>query len=180
MFRWFIFNPNLFWEISNNDQLIIGFSDKYHIEIWNPIEGKISSFKHEYSQVLVKEKDKKKFFSKFRIFDRRTGKRSKGAPDRVVKNTVLPRVKPPHKGILTDSDGNIWVDLFCINREEENQIYDVFSSKGKYIKTVKFDKKFPGILYFSNVRIRDDSFWLIERNDESLFEIIKYQLSSKK
>ena len=164
----------VYWDVSPDGKIIVGFSESYTIEIYDSGKGKLSSFSHPYEPVKVTEQDKKQWFAQMTT----TGPSgvTQGAPDYIVKNTTFPKHKPPYQHIMADSEGNILV--FPYQRENVKNVkgFDAFDPQGKFISFVQIegDVIFP---YFSWVHFRENCFWFIEQDEEGLYRIVKYKIS---
>ncbi len=101
---------NIVWKVTLKGMLYEGLNDEYKINVFDPDGKKVMTFSREYEPVLL-----------VRQLD-----------DMVVKN-LMPAFDP-RKGFEFDGEGNIWVAFYSEN-EEEN-VYDVFSPDGIYVKQV--------------------------------------------
>lgn len=166
------FSPRIYWDISPTGKLVIGYSKKYEIEIYDIDKGKISSFAHSYEPIKVTDKDKEKFFAGMGIVS--GGVYKQGADDFTIKNTEFPRFKPAFQQIKVDSEGNILVMCYRNNIDEEAKFFDAFDSQGNFIRNVQIIGK--GAFPYYPV-IRDSSFWQQEVNKEGFTKIVKYRIS---
>jgi len=164
----------VYWDVSPDGKIIIGFSESYTIEIHDSEKGKLSSFSHPYEPVKIAEQDKKTWFAQMTS----TGPSgvTQGAPDYIVKNTTFPKHKPPYQHIMADSEGNILVFPYQKDNEKYIKSFDAFDPQGKFIGNVQIegDVTFP---YFNWVNFREHFFWFIEQNEEGLYRIAKYRIS---
>lgn len=169
------FPPRVYWDVSPDGKIIIGFSEDYTIEIYDSEKGKLSTFHHTYEPVKTTDKEKKVWFEG--ITTTTPSGIKKGAPDYIVKNTKFPKFKPAFQYILVDGEGNILV--FCYKNEffEAIRYFDAFDSKGNFINTVQVvgDVSFPSNL--SRAYIWGKFFWFRETDEEGIFKIIKYRIS---
>ena len=172
-------NPNVFWDVTPEGKIVVGFSEKYEIEVYDPVQGKLFSFDHKYKPVEVNKKDKETFFSIFTItFIGADGQKERktGAPDYIIKNTEFPKFKPAFNSIMVDSEGNIWVHANRKKGEEENKYFDVFNERGEFINNVKIlgETDYP---FYRFSRIVNRCFWKIETDEEGFFSVVKYRIS---
>lgn len=167
------YSPLVYWDITPDGKIVIGYPSKYAIEIYNIEDERISSFTHSYEPVKVLDKDKEAFFAGMSYS--MEGVVKQGAPDPIVKNTEFPKHKPAFKQISVDSDGNILVWTYRENREEEPRYFDVFSPKGDFIGNVQItgETSFP-----IGAIIKDRSFWLQKTDEEGLIKVVKYRISN--
>jgi len=164
----------VYWDVSPDGKIIVGFSESYTIEIYDSEKGKLSSFSHPYEPVKITEQDKKTWFAQMTS----TGPSgvTQGAPDYIVKNTTFPKHKPPYEDIMVDSEGNILVFPYQKDNVKNVKGFDAFDPQGKFIGSVQIegDATFP---YFSRVNFRENCFWFIEQDEEDLYRIVKYRIS---
>ncbi len=172
------FNPRVYWDVSPEGRIIIGFSEKHEIEVFDPVRGKIFSFSHEYSPVKVNEEDKNKHFSIFTVKEFNpdgTTKIIKGAPDYIKDNTSFPKLKPAFKNLCVDGEGNIWVQPYNENRAKEDRYFDAFDREGKFLNQVEIVEQ-SASLYWSR-RFYDDYFWQIETDEDGYYHVVRYRIS---
>ncbi len=171
------FRPFIYWDVLVDGRIAIGFSDKYEIEIHDPDKGKLYTFSYDYQPIEVNDEDKKRHFSIFTmaVWKGNTKEIKKGAPDYVKNNTSFPKYKPAFKNIISDDEGNIWVQSYNENRNKEEQLFNVFDEKGKFIQSVEIfgDSSFPAPS-FKVTRIENNAFWKIETSDEGFYRIVHY------
>jgi len=166
------FSPLVYWDVSPDGKVVIGYPKNYEIEIYDSDKGKISSFTHSYEPIKVTDQDKEIFFAGMTYST--GGVVKQGVPDYIVKNTEFPKYKPAFKHILVDSEGNILVWAYRKNRKEESRFFDAFDPEGNFIGNVQIigEASFP-----VRAVIKDGSFWLQKTDDEGLIKIIKYRIS---
>lgn len=129
------FSPLVYWDVSPEGKVVIGYPKNYEIEIYDSEKGEISSFTHSYEPIKVTDKDKEMFFAGMTYST--GGVVKQGVPDYIVKNTEFPKYKPAFKHILVDSEGNILVWAYRKNRKEESRFFDAFDPEGNFIGNVQ-------------------------------------------
>lgn len=168
------FSPLVYWDVSPDGKIVIGFSEKYEISIYDYEKGKLSTFTHPYKQVRISQQDKKDHFAgmTYSIGDVTT----KEVPDYVAKSTKFPKFKPAFNRILVDSEGNILVHAYRKNRDEMYKHFDAFDSDGNFIANVQVigDVSFPASPWVSFV---GKSFWRTKTGEDELFKVVKYKIS---
>lgn len=166
------FSPDVYWDVTPEGKIIIGYSKKYEIEIYESTGRKISSFVHSFEPVKVTDKDKDIFFAGG-VFNG-GGTVKKSVSDRSSKYREFPKYKPPYQRILIDSEGNILVLPYRKNRKEESRFFDAFDPAGNFISNVKIvgELKFP-----KETIIKDGSFWSRRVDKEGFSKIVKYRIS---
>lgn len=171
------YNPRVYWDMSPDGKIVIGFAETYEIAVYDPAKGKLFSFRHEYSPVRVTDEDKQGYFSAMTVAvlaadGTRTTR--KGAPDYIVKNTTFPKFKPAFNGIVVDSEGNIWIHPYQINREAEKRFFDAFAKDGTFIGRVEIQS--PAEFPYTGTAMKRGYFWKIERDKDEVSRLVKYEI----
>lgn len=165
----------IYWDVTPDGRIVIGFSEKNEIEIHDPFGGILSSFSHPYEPVKLNEQDKKEFLDGITyVID---GRRAP-YPDVYKKNTEFPKFKPAFFNILVDSQGNILVSRYRNNRHEDYRSFDVFSPDGDFINTVQFVgiSSFP--TNFDLVCFINNYVWIADTDDDGLYKLTNYKIAS--
>ncbi len=164
----------VYWDVSPDGKIIVGFSESYTIEIYDSEKGKLSSFSHRYEPVKITEQDKKTWFAG--LTSAGPDGVTQGAPDYIVKNTAFPKYKPPYQHIMADSEGNILVFPYKEGNFKELKNFDAFDYRGKFISNVQIEGEvtFPNL---TRIISRENCFWFIEQDKEGLFRIVKSRIS---
>ena len=159
--------------LTPDGKLVIGFSGKYEIEVYDVDKGKLFSFKHKHLPVKVTNQDQKKWFDGITFSG--PGGVSQGAPDFMKKNTEFPKFKPAFNQIMVDSQGNILVCTYQKQKADDFKFFDAFDPEGNFIKNVQIlgDGKFP----IMGARMRNNSFWVPTSDKDELIQIFKYRIS---
>jgi len=178
----FPYHPNICLGVDPSGRLAIGDNAKYEIEIYDPDKGRISTFSRSYTPVKLEDRDKKAHFDKFvmAVFVDNVKKILPKPPDYIVQLTEFPEFLPPYRGLIFDSEGNLWVHLYTQSRA--TNVFDVFSPKGEFIHqiivegapidasfTFGYGRPFAGSLL-----------WQIERDKEGFASLAKYRLTAGK
>lgn len=168
------FSPLVHWDVSPDGKLIIGKSDKYEIYIYSTTGEKIHTFSHPYDPVKVTDQDKDIFFNGI-AYSSSDGSR-KGVPDHIKKATDFPKHKSAFRHILVDSEGNILICVYRVNREEDSKYFDAFNPEGNFLGSVRIngDEAFP-----FRAKINNRSFWWIKADEDGIYKIIKYRISEE-
>ena len=169
------FAAKVYWDVSPDGKIIVGFSEKYTIEIFDSEKGRLSSFNHASDPIKVTKNDKEKWFSG--ITTTTPNGIKQGAPDHIVKNTKFPKYKPAFRYILVDGEGNILIFGHQKKSFEDIRYFDAFDPKGNFISNVQVvgDVFFPSS--FSGVYIRGKFFWFRKTDEDGLFKIFKYRIN---
>jgi hypothetical protein len=169
------FGPDLYWEASPSGQIIVGYSEKYEIGVYDKDGTQRAVASHSYDPVKVTAEDERNFFAGM-SYTTGAGVR-RGAPDHIVKNTTFPKFKPAFSALVVDSDGNILVHTYHKNKEDMFRYFDAFDARGKFIATVHVEGDVPFPAGSRRSRIVDGCFWLIKYGADELPQVIKYRIS---
>lgn len=169
------FSRLMHWDVTPGGKIVIGFSEKYEISIYDSDKGKLSTFSHSYDPVRVTEEDKKAHFGGMTFS--MDGVRTKKIPDYVEKNTKFPKFKPAFWDIIVDSEGNILVFPYRINRQEMSRYFDAFDSERNFIANVQVvgDIPFPAR---SGGNYMGRYIWAVRTGEDELIKVIKYKISN--
>lgn len=169
------FCPDIYWDVSPSGNIVVGYSGKYEISVFNKEGAKVSTFSRSYDPVKVTAEDEKNFFDGM-SYSTGTGVQ-RGAPDHIVKNTTFPKFKPAFNALIVDSEGNTLVHIYRKNKDDMYRYFDAFDSQGKFIATVHLegDVLFPS--QFRRSRIVDGCFWIVKYSNDELPHVIKYRIA---
>jgi hypothetical protein len=170
------FAPSVYWDITSDGKIVLGYSEKYEIEFYDPDKGKISTFSHTYTPVEIAEPDQEQFFQRITVAtttDRGERSIKRGAPDYMVKNTEFPKVFPPFHGLKVDSQNNIWVILWTSLVQKTRGVFDAFEPSGKFINRVLIenDEYAPSRPFWL-----PNGFWCIKANSDEEYRAVKYRI----
>ena len=167
------YTPRVYWDVSPEGKIFIGFSEDYIIDIYDNEKGRLSSFSHEYEPVKITEEDKKNWFAGMTTTTPSGIKQ--GAPDYIVKSTKFPKYKPPYNHIMVDGEGNVLVFPYQKDNVKDVKSFDAFDPQGKFINNVQIegDITFPSL---TRVTARGNYFWFIEQDEEGLYRIVKSRI----
>jgi len=170
------FACRVYWNIAPDGKIIIGYSEKYIIEIFDSETGKLFDFSHTYDPIKITDKEKTAWFAGITSTLPQGGIKQ-GAPDYIVKNTKFPKYKPVFHSIIFDGEGNILVFSYPKGNIKGAGDFDAFDPTGNFIGRVqvKGDISFPS--NFSRVYNQGSSFWIRGTTEEGLFQIVKYKVS---
>ena len=172
------FHPYVHWDVTPDGKIIIGFSDKYEIDIYDKDAGKLYSINHAYDPVKV-SKDDREMFLKGLVFSGQTGSGTivkKDPPPALKEHMRFPEFKPAFSSIAVDSEGNILVCTYGKDKKEEYKYFDAFDPAGNFIARVRIDSE-QTFLSFRGAQIIKGSFWVREYDKDGYQKIIKYRIS---
>lgn len=171
------FAPSVYWDIDSKGKIILGCSEKYEIECYDPDKGKISTIIHTYAPVEVTSIDKEHFFESITVmgFSGQGGRTSKrGASASITENTDFPKAFPPYRALRVDPEDNIWVVLWRSQAQKERSVFDAFEADGTYINRVSIENNEP-------VPFRPfwlpDGFWSIKTSNEGDYQIVRCRIT---
>lgn len=167
------FTPDVYWDVTPESHIVIGFAADYTIEIHNVEKGKISTFSHKYDPVKVTDEDKEKFFAGL------TSSTSNGSrmelPKEIKEMTEFPKNKPAFTNILVDPEGNILVFPSQKISDTPEIVFDAFDPAGTFIGKVRLTSKTTFPPY--SVEVHNGFIWGIEHDEEELPKIVKYRIT---
>ena len=130
------FAPRVYWSVTPDNRIVIGFSDRYRIEIHDPRLGLVSSFEREHSPVRVTRDDMETWFGGITSSDNE-GNITFGASDFIRNATEFPHFKPAFGQIMVDSEGSILVQVHRSDAEQDYRSFDAFKPSGEFLGTVE-------------------------------------------
>ncbi len=171
------FQPDVHWDITPEGEIVVGYSGKDEIEIYDVEKGRILTFSHSFPLEKVTAEDKEVFFQHLGFGSFGTKSR-KGAPDFTKKHVYFPKLKPYFNHILVDKDGRIFVGLYKRGKEGMQSYCDVFSPEGIFLYELDLcpEINFSQIKFISRL---DQSFWMIKESLSSMIEVVKYIITSE-
>jgi len=173
---YFPYSPDVRWDVSPEGKIIIGFSDRYELEVYGKDGKKLQTFSHAYEPVRVTEKDRKKYFDSIEFY--RAGVKLKETPEYVSKETQFPKNMPAFDNVLIDSEGNVLVVLNRENEDEKEKTVDVFDRDGKFLASVRIAGDTP-FRFSRQTTAHNRSFWLLNTGEDELIRVVKYRIEAK-
>ena len=167
------FSPRVYWDVSPQGKIVISFSEKYEIEIHDPVLGKISSFNHFHKTQEVTEQDIKSYFRRWIS----SSNASKESINFVKENTKFPKFKPVFYNLLTDGEGNILVYTYMNGQNKLYRCFDAFTLEGNFIGNIQVigDIRFP---LSPRVCFFEQDLWVLTSGNGKLSKLIKCNLSN--
>jgi hypothetical protein len=135
----FPYHPGIVMDVVPSGEVAAGMNDKYEFEILDPDKGRQRTFSRPWTPVKVVDEDKQKHFSQFKmvVFKDNVKTVLPKAPDHILKNTEFPKTFPAYRSLITDSEGNILVQLYTESREFN--VFDVFDPRTGFIARITFE-----------------------------------------
>ena len=171
--------PYVYWDITPAGKIVLGYSEKYEVEFYDPDKGKMSSFTHAYTPVEVSSPDKDSFFQGIMVStmtDRGERSVKQGAPEYMIQNTEFPKVFPPYRDLKVDSQGNIWVTPWTSQVQKRGSVFDAFGPDGKFLNRVQIENnEYPPYrpFWLSN------GFWCTGANADGEYRVVKYRITGR-
>ena len=162
------FCHDIHWDVSPDGHILIGFSDKYEIGIFDAENKRLGTVVHAWDPAMVTAEDKKNWFGNINTAN------GKGAPDWVVKATKFPSLKPAFDEVLWDPDGNIIVHP--ILQEGSGQFYDAFAPDGTFIARFELAGA-PELFHERKKWFSGSFFWTYHSDSEGNYHILRWRLS---
>ncbi|MDH5705046.1 MAG: 6-bladed beta-propeller [Candidatus Aminicenantes bacterium] len=169
------FPPNVHWDVSKDGKIVIGFSDKYLVEIYDSNGEKINSFTHKRRPMKISKQSKRLFINRYVQSDS-DGTRME-PPDYIVKNTIFPRYMPAFHGISVDSENNILIGIYHKDGSILPNKFDAFNTEGNYIGTVEVTVDRPIVGYAPACFVGSYVWIPFEDDEEGTVEVVKYKIS---
>ncbi len=167
------FVGRVYWDVTPNGQIVIGFSGSPEIGIYDPEKGKIASFTFKFPAIKVTDKDKKAFFDG--ITYSQGGQVTQGAPDYMKNNVDFPKNKPAFNQIVVDSEGNILVSLYGKDPSQDYKSFQAFDMQGRVLGEVKIlEGSFPRL----GAQVLDAAFWVGSSDMDDLIKITRYRIQN--
>ena len=166
----------VYWDVAPDGRIVISYSGKYTIEIFDSEKGKLFDFSHTYDPVKVTKEDKIYFFDNITTSSSQGGIK-KGAPEYIVENTKFPKYKPAFQYIIVDGEGNILVFSYSEGIAKEARSFDAFDPEGHLISRVQLKGTHAFPPYHSSLYRRGKHFWIKETTEQGLYQIVKYNVS---
>jgi len=173
------FSPYAHWDTTPDGKIVIGYSDKYEISIYDKEAVKLASIFHAYEPVKVTKQDRE-FFFKSLFFSGQTSDGTivkKDPPPTLKENVKFPEFKPAFSSIVVDSEENILVCIYGKDKKEEYQSFDAFDSEGNFISCVRIESE-HSFLNLRNAQIKDGCFWARESDNDGYQKIVKYRIAN--
>ncbi len=172
------FHPYVHWDLTPDGNVVIGYSDKYEIAIYDKEAVLLASISHTYDPAKVTKREKDSFV-KGMVFGRVGPGGSvvkEELPASVKEHMKFPEFKPAFDSIVVDSDGNVLVCTYGKDEKERFKLFDAFDSKGNFIASVRIvsDRSF---LSFRYTQIANGCFWVRDSDKDGYQKIVKYRIS---
>lgn len=170
------YSPKVHWDVSQDGKIIIGYSEKFFIEIYDHSGRRVSQFEHKFNPVKVTDKDKERWFADMTT-GTSAGGTTQGAPDFIKKNTKFPKFKPAFHNLIVDGEGNILV--FCHQKDsaDDSRLFSAFDPDGDFIGDVRIQEDPSLPINFFRACFSRKSVWVLEFTADEIATVRKYKIS---
>ena len=171
------FSRYVHWDLTPVGKIVIGYSDKYEIDIYDKEAVRLSSISHTYDPVKVTKEDREFFFNSLTFAQTGPGGTvvREDPPPAIKENVKFPDFKPAFHSLAVDSEGNILVCTYGKDKKEEYKFFDAFDPEGNFIAHVRIESE-HSFLSLGNAKIKDGCFWVRESDKEGYQKIVKYRI----
>jgi hypothetical protein len=120
-----VLKPYLYFEITKDNNIVWGFSDKYELQVLNP-EGELERrITKDYKPVKINEKEKEIIRERY----------ARLATLGMSYKLNFPKYFPPFESLTIDDKGRIFIGTYE-KTEDGWEYHDVFDAEGRYIVRV--------------------------------------------
>jgi hypothetical protein len=150
--RFNTFMPRLRWTLTNNDQVVCGYPQKYEISFFNMKGEAIRKIIKDYEPVEI---------NKVEI------ERLKKISNTI--NVIKLKYKSAYQELTVDDKGNIFVMTWERVNDKDGFYYDIFDSEGKYIAKIH--------LMTTPQIIKKNKLYTIEEDEDSYQYVKRYKVT---
>ena len=160
--------PNIYWSVSPNGRILIGFSDKYELEIHDPATGRMSVISRPWKPVGITAEDRK------RVMDSMVLQENNSTILNAIRKSIkFPDHKPSFDDVLFDPEGNILVHPIT---RGQAFVYDTFLSDGTFISRVEFFSASPRLEGYKKC-VADGAIFIIRADTDGNYAIERWRIT---
>jgi hypothetical protein len=148
------FMPVLRWELTQNDQVVCGYPEKYEIEIFNSKGKVIRKIVKDYKPVKVTKEEME---------------RLEKLPQ-TIKVSIL-KYKSAYQRVVVGDEGKIFVMTWEQVTDGDGYYYDIFDSEGKYIAKIPLE--------FQPQAFKKSKLYTVEEDEEGYQYVKRYKVTWK-
>ncbi len=163
--------PDIGWTVTHEGLVLIGFSDKYAFDSFDPRKGRTGGFSWHSRPARVTSEDRKRWFSSMSSNLKSMGD---NVPGFIREATDFPDFKPLFGQVLCDPEGNILVRP--ILEEPAKNVYDAFSPDGLFIARIDLSGGEKNV-YRELIQTSDGSLWSWDGDGDDNYKIIRWRIS---
>jgi len=156
-----ILRPTFYFDIFTNDNIILGHSEKYELDILNP-EGKlIKKILKKHRRMRIRDDDKDFYRERYESFIKIGGK------------LKFPDSFPCFSDIAVDDKGRIFVKTFEREKNKKDTFYfDLFDEEGKYLA------KMPIVISLNRDSVwKNGKLYTVETSQEGVPMVKRFKVS---
>jgi hypothetical protein len=153
------FFPRCYWDITNEDNLVWGFADKYELFIIDSKGKPVKKITRDYDPIKITDEEKES------IIEERFGGREN--IDSVVK-LIWNDHHNPFIYLCVDDRGRIFTRTYEMAPESDGYYYDVFDPDGKYVAKISLKSR-PYV-------IKKSKLYTIEEDEEGYQFVKRYKI----
>jgi hypothetical protein len=154
-------SPDIHWCLTQKDEIVWGFSDRYEIKIQNAQGQLTTRILRNYDPIPV---DEQKYAEQIK---RKFG----GKPPGPQFQQKLPKFHPAFHSILSDDKGRIYIGVFD-ETEDNGTFYDILDAEGRYLAKMK--------LSVSPFLIKKGKLYSLTQDPDGYLMINRYKMKWKK
>jgi hypothetical protein len=141
------YHPNLCWKILPSGNILVAYSGQYELSLFSPSLELIKKIKGKGDKIKVSKDDQELYFANI-TSSTNGGEIKRGASQFVRNETKFPKYKPYFSNISVDANGHILIHLYLKNNEYN--VYDVFSPNGEFLNNVKMTPIHSKTIFYEN------------------------------
>lgn len=156
-----ILRPTFYFDVFANDNIILGHSEKYELDILNP-EGKlIKKILKKHRRMRIRDDDKDFYRERYESFIKIGGK------------LKFPDSFPCFSDIAVDDKGRIFVKTFEREKNKKDTFYfDLFDEEGKYLA------KMPIVISLNRDSVwKNGKLYTVETNQDGVLMVRRFKVS---
>ncbi len=148
--------PYCFWQITEDDHIVFGYTKNYEIQIMNPEGEVIRKISKEYDPVEFTDKEKKGYLEN----------------NPLKLKIEFPKYHNPFLRFFLDDEGRLFVLTSEKAKDKESNYYDIFDPEGKYITKVLFSIN-PSLFF------KKGKLYTIEEDEDGYQYVKRYKVTWK-
>ncbi len=160
--------PDIYWNVSQNGKILIGFSDKYELEVHDPATGGTKVISRPWKPVGITAEDRKRVMDSIML-----QKSDSTILNAIRKSIKFPDHKPSFDDVLFDPEGNILVHP---STGGQAFVYDTFLSDGTFIARVEFSGAPPRFEGYKKC-VADGAIFIIRADADGNYTIERWRIT---
>jgi hypothetical protein len=181
------FDPQGYFALSPLGYLVTTTSGRYALDLHRGA-GAVTRIEGSGRQVRLRPEERAEWKAYLEFWNQQPGRQARGA-----RAPSLPETKPFFRGIMTDEDGRIWVQLFAEAKKDpsaaeprlvngkkapvitwtQDPVYDVFGPDGAYYGRLAFPPKVGPMV------ARGDQVWGVATGESGENYVVRYRVRGR-